>query len=436
MALLIYTPKITNRQRYTFELIFNDLLGLEFKLISNFDEFGTIDQPKINYGHEQIKKVPFIKAHDLLFERNIKEFKIEVDANGEVPLIFLTEDEHSDLKFDPFAAIFYMVSRYEEYLPHKSDKFGRFPAERSLAFKHNFLEKPVVNLWVNQLKNIISAYYPSLEYTLPKYNLRPTIDVDIAYAYRYKGFLRSAGSYIRELSQFNFTKLKKRFAVLAGLATDPFDTFEYLNDQLKKYKHHAYYFFLVGEYGVNDKNISLEQVQFKSLIKNIADLFKVGLHPSYGSNRDKAIVEKQQISLEEVIKRRITKSRQHYLIIRWPTTYETLIELEIEEDHSMGFASQPGFRAGIANPFYFYNLKWEIKTSLKIIPFIMMDVTFKEYLQWDVEKTIEKSKELIEKVKENNGYCTFIWHNNSLSETEGWEGWRKVFENQLRLISE
>jgi len=434
MQLLIYTPKITNRLRYTFELVFNELLGVDFKLISNFEEFGTIDQPKINYGDKQLKKVPYIKAVDLLFERNIKEQKIEVDAKGEVPLLFLTQDEHSDLKFDPFAAIFYMVSRYEEYLPFKGDRFGRFSAENSIAFKYNFLEKPVVNLWVHQLKNILTAYYPALEFENPKCQIIPTVDVDIAYAYKNKGFLRNTGSYINELSRLNFSRLRERTAVLSGIVADPFDTFDYIRNQFKKYKQKAYYFFLVGDYGMHDKNTSLEQIEFRSLIKNIADLYHVGLHPSFGSNRDKAIVEKEQIRLENVIRRRISKSRQHYILIKLPDTYENLIDLEIEEDHSMGYADHVGFRAGICNPFNFYNLKWDIKTILKIVPFVMMDVTLKNYQSLEIETAIQKSKELINTIKNNQGTCTFIWHNNSLSEREGWAGWRKVFEAQLRLI--
>jgi len=327
-----------------------------------------------------------------------------------------------------------MVSRYEEYLPFKGDHFKRFTAENSIAFKYNFLEKPVVNLWVNQLKTILTAYYPVVEFKPPKYNITPTVDVDIAYAYKNKGFLRNTGSYINELSRLNFTRLRERIAVLAGIKADPFDTFAYMHSQLKKYKHKAYYFFLVGDYGIHDKNTSLEQVEFKSLIKDIADRYLVGLHPSFGSNKDKAIVEKEQMRLEEVIKKRITKSRQHYIMLKWPNTYEDLIELEIQEDHSMGFPDHVGFRAGICNPFYFYNLKLDIKTVLKIVPFIMMDVTLKDYQNLNTEAAIQKSKELINTVKNNNGNCTFIWHNNSLSEREGWEGWRKVFEAQLRLI--
>lgn len=436
MKLLIYAKAKTNRLRYTCELVFNELLGLDFSITTNFQEFGTIDLPKINYGEEKLKKVPFIKANNLLFDFGVKDLKIEVENKGDVPLLFVNNDEHCDLKFDPFAAIFYMVSRYEEYLSFKADEFGRFPAKASIAYKYQFLQRPVVNLWVNRIKSILSAYYPTIKYKQPKAKLKLTFDIDMAYAYRNKGFLRNAGSMIKELSGFNFSKLSDRIGAVSGLFPDPFFTFPYIMEQTKKYHQKPIYFFLVGQYGVYDKNISLQQMEFRNLIKEMADVGEIGLHPSYASNQDKRRLETEHLQLEEVVKKTITKNRQHYLMVNLPNTYENLIELEMREEHSMGYADQIGFRAGIASPFYFYNLRWEIKTKLKIIPFIMMDVTLKNYLELSVEKSIEKSVDLFQKVINNNGYCSVIWHNNSLSNIEGWEGWRKLFEKQLAIMYE
>ena len=59
---------------------------------------------------------------------------------------------NSVFPFDPFAASFFMISRYEEYLPHIKDIHGRFEAKESLAFKNNFLEKPIVDIWINLIK--------------------------------------------------------------------------------------------------------------------------------------------------------------------------------------------------------------------------------------------------------------------------------------------
>jgi len=436
MNLLIYAKAKTNRLRYTCELVFNQLLGIDFSITTNFQEFGTIDLPKINYGDEKLKKVPFIKAHSLLFEFGIKDIKFEVENKGEVPLLFVTDDEHCDLKFDPFAAIFYMVSRYEEYLPFKADKFGRFPSKASIAHKYQFLQQPVVNIWVNRIKNILSAYYPNIKYKEPKAKLQLTFDIDMAYAYRNKGFLRNAGGIIKEISQFNFSKLSDRFGAISGLFPDPFYTFPYLIEQAKKYGQKPIYFFLVGEYGINDKNVSLEQEEFRNLIKGMADVGEIGLHPSYASNQNKKQLEIEHLQLEEVVKKSIDKNRQHFLMVKLPDTYENLIELEMQEEFSMGYADQIGFRAGTASPFYFYNLRWEIKTKLKVIPLIMMDVTLKKYQKLSIEKSIEKSIDLFQKVINNNGYCSVVWHNNSLSDSEGWQGWRKLFEKQLSIMYE
>jgi len=324
MNLLIYAKARTNRLRYTCELVFNELLGIDFNITTNFQEFGTIDSPKINYGDEKLKKVPFIKAHTLLFDFGIKDIKIDIDNKGDVPLLFTNEDEHCDLKFDPFASIFYMVSRYEEYLPFKSDEFGRFPAKASIAHKYQFLQKPVINLWVNRIKNILSAYYPTIKYKQPKAKLKLTFDIDMAYAYRNKGFLRNAGSMLKEISQFNFLKLSDRVRAISGLFPDPFYTFPYITAQCKKYHQKPIYFFLVGDYGVYDKNISLEQIEFRNLIKDMADVGEVGLHPSYTSNQNKRRLEREHLQLEEVVKKTITKNRQHYLMVSLPDTYGKL----------------------------------------------------------------------------------------------------------------
>ena len=47
--ILIYTHKITKRIQYIFKLYFGQLLGLEFKLTSNLEDFQAFDGIKISY---------------------------------------------------------------------------------------------------------------------------------------------------------------------------------------------------------------------------------------------------------------------------------------------------------------------------------------------------------------------------------------------------
>ena len=52
-----------------------------------------------------------------------------------------------------------------------------------------------------------------------------------------------------------------------------------------------------------------------------------------------------------------------------------LIDAGIAEDYSMGYPDEPGFRAGIARPYYFYDVAEDHQTNLKIFPFQVMDAT-------------------------------------------------------------
>ena len=110
--------------------------------------------------------------------------------------------------------------------------------------------------------------------------------------------------------------------------------------------------------------------------------------------------------------------------------------MDFTRDFTMGYADKCGFRAGIANNFNFYNLILDIKTQLRIHPFVIMDTTLKNYENFTVEQSIDASNKLIDTVKSVNGELVTIWHNSSLSETDGWYGWRKVFESQLQKILE
>ena len=160
--MLIYTPKITSRIQYSFELIFDSILNIDYDLSEDIVFFQNFSGPKLNYSKKQLENEFFIKAYGLLSERGISDQEIIFDKWNELPIFFKIKD--SVLPFDIFSASFYLVSRYEEYLPHIKDKYERFDAKESLAFKNNFLHRPLINLWVAELKNIFKMKLPSLKF--------------------------------------------------------------------------------------------------------------------------------------------------------------------------------------------------------------------------------------------------------------------------------
>ena len=332
------------------------------------------------------------------------------------------------MPFDPFAASFYLISRYEEYLPCVRDQHNRYPATNSLAYQEGFLQQPIVDKWIIKLQQVLQKHYPDIVFRRKDYCYMPSYDIDIAYAYRNKGVLRNLGGYVSALRYGNFKEIARRNRVLFDGEKDPYDTYRWQLQLHKKYDLRPIYFFLVGEYGVYDKNIPLANLKFQELIQSIGDYFEVGIHPSYQSNEKKKILAQEIENLSAVLKKRIDQSRQHYVKLTIPQTYQNLIELDVREDFSMGYPSQLGFRASTASSYYFYDLNLEIKTNLRIFPFMVMDVTMRDYMKLSPAEGLAAAKKIIAEVKAVDGLFITLWHNNALSETHKWQGWRDVYE--------
>ncbi len=427
--ILVYSHKLSNRVKYIFKVIFKNVLKIDLEFTSDVDYFEKSTLPKINYSNQKLNTGVYFQASSLLFETGIKEQLISVFKHNELPCFFSVGKE-SSLPFDVFAASFYLVSRYEEYLPQIRDEHDRFTAKESLAFQHNFLEIPLVNIWANEIQGILKKEYPNLYCPQLSFNYITTIDIDNAYAYKHKGFLRISAGLIK--SFLNRTDFKQRLKVLLNKIQDQNDTFNYQFEIHKKHNIQPIYFFLLGDYALNDKNIPVRNKKFQSLIKSLSDYYEVGIHPSYSSNNDLKKLTKEINRLKDITHKNITKSRQHFLKLVLPDTYRNLIDNDIQEDYTMGYATMPGFRASLCSPFYFYDLDTESETTLKIYPFSVMEATFQYYLHLSAEDTLNKILEIMQTVKKVNGTFISTWHNESLSEDISiWKGWKNVYESML-----
>ncbi|PCJ81142.1 MAG: hypothetical protein COA57_14490 [Flavobacteriales bacterium] len=440
MKILIYTPKVSNRLQYVFRLIFKEILRVEVEFTKNLEEFKLAEGVKISYAQKPVDEGLYFGAHSLLFEKGIKEQNItcfdwdETKAFFKTPAL-LQERGQGEVPFDPFAASFYLVSRYEEYLPHRKDIHGRFPPEEGLAFQNSFLQKPVVNIWAQKIKEIIQKKHSSFQFPVSSFQFIPTIDVDSAFAYKEKGWVRTAGAYARSLIEMNLAEISERTKVLLGQQPDPFDTFDYLIDLQEKYRFKPIYFFLVADYGLNDKNVPHTSKKFRSLIKHVGDYADVGTHPSYGSNEKPTKLKTEISRLRNALHKDITKSRQHFLKLNMPQTYRQLLENDITEDYTMGYASELGFRASICTPFNFYDLDLEAETKLKVHPFCLMEATLKYYKNTPPAESMQHFKPVIDAVKTVNGTLYTVWHNEFLSEKNEFKGWKSVFEEIVEYVS-
>jgi hypothetical protein len=430
--LLIYTPKITSRHKYIFKLFFNEIHQIKFQITEREDEFKVFDGAKLNYSNTSFENEIFIESIGLLNEKGINQQDINVSPQNNIPAFFQSQSD-SSMGFDVFSASFYLVSRYEEYLPFVKDIHQRFQAENSLAYKHDFLQKPLINIWAKSLMQKIKQKHPDLEVIFPTYNYISTIDIDNAFYYLEKGFVRSLAGFFTSLFSFDFNGIQQRFAVLLGKQKDPYDTYDAQLKLQKEYNLKVIYFILLADYGLNDKNISFTKRKFQLLIKRLADYASIGIHPSYGSNTNFAKLPKEIKRLEGITKREVTKSRQHFLKLTLPETYNQLVDFGIRDDYTMGFASAIGFRASICSAYTFYNLDTETILPIKIHPFAVMDATLLYYLKLSPEQSLTQISALIEEVKNVNGTFISLWHNDTFSNYKQWEGWEIVYKEMIKL---
>tara|TARA_B110000459_G_C16625649_1_gene505402 strand:- start:9606 stop:10910 length:1305 start_codon:yes stop_codon:yes gene_type:complete len=427
--ILIYVHKLTPRIKYIFKTIFTDVLQVNISFTSDCKEFENHEGVKINYSDSKLSSGIFFQATTLLFETKIQKQDIIISEYENKPC-FYSVDNESILPFDPFAASFYLISRYEEYLPHKKDEHRRFLANESLAFQHDFLEEPLVNLWTTKITRLITLNYPEFDIPPREYQYISTLDIDNAYAYQHKGIIRTLGALGK--SFIKGSDFSSRLKVIFGNEKDPYDTFKYQKEVHKKYNITPIYFFLLGDYGVNDKNISVKNKTFQRLIQSISENNKIGIHPSYASNKNPEKIATEKNRLQKVSKQEIMSSRQHYLKLNLPNTYQNLITNGIIEDYTMGYAEQPGFRASICSAFYFYDLEKERETELKIFPFTVMEATFQYYKKSAPEKALKDIIALMQKVKDVDGTFISVWHNESLSDEGIWKGWKIIYEKMLK----
>jgi len=426
-SVLIFSHSITPRLQYITGFL-SEYFGLQFKLISNEERFlKATDSSKINYSYHRLDANEiFIHSHALLFESSVRQVKVECFETNGYKAFFKAEGHFG---FDLFAAIFYLITRYEEYLPHQKDMYGRYAHENSVAFKENFLHLPLINIWLEDFKKLLIEKDASLQFNDSRFSFLPTYDIDIAWSFRNKGFKRNFGGILQLLFKGQFRKIIHRMKVIRRKRQDPFDSYEWMDQLHEQFNLKPIYFFLVAkEKGKYDKNIDVTNTEYQQLVQSISSKCVIGLHPSWASGDIPSLLTKEKALLEQITNRTITSSRQHYIRFELPSTYRKLLALGLTNDYSMGYGSINGFRASIASTYYWYDLKSEEKTQLHIHPFCFMDANSYYEQKLSPDAAFEELMQYYNAVKSVNGTMITIWHNNFLGTDEAFAGWRDVYE--------
>ena len=454
--IIIYdNPGFSEPIEYTFNLIFSTY-GLSYEIMS-FNQFrakeynldGTL---VISYGTKYLdivaKKQIHVYASDFFGNDYLKPSSMPgtpLKYYHGVPVIYagrgkldnFVQESPSRIEtnIDIIAGAFFMLSRYEEVVLNERDKLDRFPASASLAYKEGFLDRPIVNEYIELLWDWIDSFNLSTKrkslWGDKDFAVCLTHDVD-----KIKKTLRDVGYVLvrrRDTKTFlaaavNYLRIK------AGFVRDPLDSLSHITDMEEKYGCSSSFYFIAGGDTRHDKNYSIESLKIASFI-NYLDTsgFEVGLHPSFNSYNDFEALVGEKGKLEGVVGHCISGARQHYLRWSTPESWRILEEAGIQYDSTLGFAEREGFRCGICFPFRPFDVIRNRKLNIWEVPLVIMDASLIDYQRMTSEEGIKRIQDVIQTIKRYRGVFVLLWHNGAFDELK-YPGWSKVYEQILEYL--
>ena len=426
--LLIYTHKITPRLTYIMRHVFVNILGVELDFTTKVEEFIKHTGPKITYTKQPLQNEFFIRSNELLFEQGINDIQLNIADWDGVPCFFQA-GEKSILPFDIFAASFFMLSRYEEYLPHVKDIHGRFSPKDSVAFQNGFLQKPVVDIWAFKLLDALKERFPELEHKDKTYDFISVLDVATSHCYANRGVVRGLVGLLLDVGTLKLKRVVERIAVGINRQKDPYDNYAEIIALHKKYKVKCNFFFQFADYSKYDKNVSTNSIRFKSLIKYVADYVPVSLAASYSSFSNLELLKKEKANLEVVINRPVNNSKMRYNRVDVPQTYRNLIAAEFTDDYTMGYTFELGFRAGTCTTFQFYDIPLEVKQPIKVHPFAVHDISLSK-IKKD-QDLLRQVQQITNEVQKVNGTLITMFSNEVLGNKED-RDWMAIYAEIIK----
>lgn len=430
--MIVYSHSITPRLQYIVDFL-SSYYSHHFTLTSSIERYLASKEGKINYSHEHLSEGElYIYPHSLLFETGKRPVVAECFIHNGYKAFFKS---NSVTGFDLFAAIFFLITRYEEYLPHSKDEYGRYDYKNSIAFKEGFLQQPLINIWLEDFRTVLLTKDASIT-ARQTFSFTPSYDIDIAWSYLNKGAKRNAGGFLRDITQRKWWYVRKRWRVIRKKEQDPFDAYDWLDEMHAQYHLQPYYFFPVAE-KINryDKNIEPQNEAYRQLIKSHAAKYKIGLHPSWQSGDHPNTLKLEFDKINAIAEQTITSSRQHFIRLALPLTYRRLIALGIRDEFSMGYGSTNGFRASFACSFYWYDVEKDEKTSLLIHPFCFMDANSFFEQHFTPEQALQEALGYYNTIKELGGNFITIWHTPFLGTDKLFEGWKEVYEQLIEKVT-
>jgi hypothetical protein len=336
---------------------------------------------------------------------------------------------------DIFSTCFFFLSRWEELLPTERDEHNRFPILGTYGFRNNIHMRPIVDEYAYFLERLLQKIGLKCNRT-NSFSISPTCDVDLPIDPHYHNFIKLTKGCLADIIKRRSLKraLNKiggyRKVLAGGFKVDPNYTFDYQMDMAEKNGLKHRFYFISGHSSAKDGYYSLQDKVILQLLQSINNRgHEIGIHFSYNSYNDIAIMKRELQNLQNTLQRlgidqNILGGRQHFLRFEMPVTLRYWSELGLKYDSTMAYAEHSGFRAGTCSPFPVFDVIERMKLTIVEKPLTIMECTFLDEKYMDLgysNQTLDYMLGLRSLVKKYNGEFTLLWHNSYFTNERDFE---------------
>ena len=414
--ILIYCNKTTPRIEYTFNHIFKLILNKNFSITNSKLEFNDFLGYKFSYARTPISEELFFQSNGLLEQRGLDNYEVKIFEWENVKCFFKVGSK-SAIPFDIFSAIFFLLSRYEEYMPHTDNKIGQFNYTESIAYRKEFLEVPLVDVWIEKLISLIENKI-KLKCKVVSNNQVKSIIISCANPYKYlnKYPFKSFMIWFKNLIKLNLWEVIEHFFVFLRIKVDPWEIDDYVKKILLASNKEILFFFSFSSESFFKNETPKTNENFRKYIKEVSDIFEIGFLPSNNALKNLKTLELESLNISNLVHIKIVKVLCQDGLKKISQDYKNSLSLDNANDFSMGYIDAFGYRASTCSSFFFYDLSNETKTNLLLTPFV---AHFKLIEKTSLSEAIDKIQKFNEIAKKYCGSFPIILNN-------------EIFENSVK----
>lgn len=412
-----------------FRQLFVRILEIPISFTSSLDAFVAFSGPKFSYAPHPLGQEFHVYASGFLTEQGISYQELKKGEWRGLQVLF-AHNNSSRIPFDIFAASFYCLSRYEEYLPHLKDEDNRYPAVASWLTSADCLETPLVDAWAAAFLKELQREFPDLTLSEKEIDspIRPFFTITSPFKYLYKPSLTKLGQWLQSVWHLNLWDALEQCLVELRLLRDPFDTYDQMIPVLSKAKVKPAFYFLFAQKPYEGIATAIYNTKLQALIKGVSDDFPVSVLLSHHVQQGAEELAYELNNVKQLIHRPILRARFHRGIGTLAEGYAKLLEQEVHHDLSMGYEEEIGYRASTAVPFYYYDLENEYQTPLLLHPIV---ATEKGLRMLTSKGAFDKLEKLLEAHPTPTGKQRVAFSNTIWQDEESNQSWRQRFLNYL-----